>query len=210
MCFIILCTQPDGTLFFLIFTYLRGRSHWISRDYASNVAICHFLKPETNKGDFRLYFELLWKWQKEKISITCPRVCQTKDLCRKMYKKGNFSPAIIEKSSLFYVPMNHLTFWKGRLEAPTFFAIKTPRQAVWVPYDSRQLSKIPLSASLWGEVVKATIKLAYLYRPLSISTVSIWNDGKITPSTNKHGQVNAIIIWININWNWNYGVKYRS
>ena len=116
----------------------------------------------------------------------------------------------IEKSFLFYVPMNHLNFWKGKLEAPTFFAIKTPRQAVWVPYDSRQLSKIPLSASLWGEVVKATIKLAYLYRPLSISTVSIWNDGKITPSTNKHGQVNAIIIWININWNWNYGVKYRS
>ena len=22
------------------------------------MAICHFLKPETNKGDFRLYFEL--------------------------------------------------------------------------------------------------------------------------------------------------------
>ena len=45
--------------FFLIFTYLR--SHWNSRDYASNVAICHFLKPETNKGDFRLYFELVEK-----------------------------------------------------------------------------------------------------------------------------------------------------
>ena len=54
-------TQPDGTLFFLIFTYLKGRSHWNSRDYASNVAICHFLKPETNKGDFRLYFELVEK-----------------------------------------------------------------------------------------------------------------------------------------------------
>ena len=56
-----LLTQPDGTLFFLIFTYLRGRSHSISRDYASNVEICHFLKPETNKGDFRLYFELVEK-----------------------------------------------------------------------------------------------------------------------------------------------------
>ena len=55
------CTQPDGTLFFLIFTYLRGRSHWNSRDYASIVAICHFLKPETNKGYFRLYFELVEK-----------------------------------------------------------------------------------------------------------------------------------------------------
>ena len=54
-------TQPDGTLFFLIFTYFRGRSHWNSKDYASNVAICHFLKPETNKGDFRLYFELVEK-----------------------------------------------------------------------------------------------------------------------------------------------------
>ena len=31
-------TQPDGTLFFLIFTYLTGRSHWNSRDYGSNVA----------------------------------------------------------------------------------------------------------------------------------------------------------------------------
>ena len=44
-----------------IFTYLRGRSHWNSRGYASNAAICHFLKPETNKGDFRLYFELVEK-----------------------------------------------------------------------------------------------------------------------------------------------------
>ena len=54
-------TQPDGTVFFLIFTYLRGRSHWNSRDYGSNVAICHFLKPETNKGDYRLYFVLVEK-----------------------------------------------------------------------------------------------------------------------------------------------------
>ena len=54
-------TQPDGTLFFLIFTYLRGRSHWNSRDYDSNVAICQFVKPETNKGDFRLYFVLVEK-----------------------------------------------------------------------------------------------------------------------------------------------------
>ena len=55
------CTQPDRTLFFLIITYLRGISHWNSRDYASNVAIFHFLKPETNKGDFRLYFESVEK-----------------------------------------------------------------------------------------------------------------------------------------------------
>ena len=54
-------TQPDGTLFFLIFTYLRGRSQWNSKDYGSNVAIYHFLKPETNKGDFRLYFVLVEK-----------------------------------------------------------------------------------------------------------------------------------------------------
>ena len=54
-------TQPDGTLFFLILTYLRGKSHWNSRDYGSNVAICHFFKPETNKGDFRLYFVLVEK-----------------------------------------------------------------------------------------------------------------------------------------------------
>ena len=55
------CTQLDGTLFFRIFTYLRGRSHWNSRDYDSNVTISHFLKPETNKSDFRLYFELVGK-----------------------------------------------------------------------------------------------------------------------------------------------------
>ena len=54
-------TQPDGTLFFLIFTYLRSRSYWNSRDYGLNVAICHFLKPATNKGDFRLYFLLVEK-----------------------------------------------------------------------------------------------------------------------------------------------------
>ena len=54
-------TQPDGTLFFLIFTYFRGRSQWNSRDYGSNVALCHFLKPETNKGDFKLYFVLVEK-----------------------------------------------------------------------------------------------------------------------------------------------------
>ena len=47
--------------YFFSFTYLRGRSHWNSRDYGSNVAICHFLKPETNKGDFRLYFVLVEK-----------------------------------------------------------------------------------------------------------------------------------------------------
>ena len=48
-------------IFNSVFTYLRGRSHWISREYASNAAICHFLKPETNKGDFILYFEFVEK-----------------------------------------------------------------------------------------------------------------------------------------------------
>ena len=50
-----------GHYFFLIITYLRCRCHWNSRDYGSNVAKCHFLKPETNKGDFRLYFVLVEK-----------------------------------------------------------------------------------------------------------------------------------------------------
>ena len=55
-------TQQDGTVFFVIFTYFRGRSHWIYIGYGSNMAICHFLKPKTNKGDFWLYFELCsWK-----------------------------------------------------------------------------------------------------------------------------------------------------
>ena len=54
-------TQPDGTLFFLIFTYLWGISHWSFRNYGSNVAIYNFFKPESNKGEFRLYFELFEK-----------------------------------------------------------------------------------------------------------------------------------------------------
>jgi hypothetical protein len=90
-------TQPDKTLFFLIFTYLRGRSHWNSRDYASNVAICNFLKL-TNKGDFKLYFELVEKscrgrhhseiskantktlifsiWIRPQMSLGCQKKCQ--------------------------------------------------------------------------------------------------------------------------------------
>ena len=54
-------TQPDGTLFFLIFTYLWGISHWSFRNYGSNAAIYNFFKPESNKGEFRLYFELFEK-----------------------------------------------------------------------------------------------------------------------------------------------------
>ena len=34
--------------------------------------------------------EALRKWQYKKISMTCPRVCQIQDLCRKKYKKGIF------------------------------------------------------------------------------------------------------------------------
>ena len=45
-------------MFFLIFTLLWGKSH---RNDGLNVAIYHFLKPETNKDDFRLYFELFEK-----------------------------------------------------------------------------------------------------------------------------------------------------
>ena len=35
-------------------------------------------------------FEALWKCHLEKIFITCPRVRQIQDLCRKKYKKGIF------------------------------------------------------------------------------------------------------------------------
>ena len=38
-----------------------GKSHWISRNYGLNGAIYYFLKPETNKDEVRLYFELLEK-----------------------------------------------------------------------------------------------------------------------------------------------------
>ena len=70
-------TQPDVTLFLLIFTYLRGRSHWNSRDFGSNMTICHFLKPDTNKGDFRLYFELFeksWRGHHSEISKTNTKI----------------------------------------------------------------------------------------------------------------------------------------
>ena len=43
------------------FSYLLTWVVDLIRDYGSNVAIYHFLKPETNKGDFRLYFELVQK-----------------------------------------------------------------------------------------------------------------------------------------------------
>ena len=59
--FAIMYKQPDLMLFFLIFTYLWGKSHGSFRNYGSNGAIYYFLKPETNKDDFRLYFELLGK-----------------------------------------------------------------------------------------------------------------------------------------------------
>ena len=49
-------TQPDRTLFFLIFAYLGS-----FRNYGSNAAIYNFFKPETNKGEFSLYFELFEK-----------------------------------------------------------------------------------------------------------------------------------------------------
>ena len=54
-------TQPDRTLFFLIFAYLWGTSHWSFRNYGSNAAIYNISKPETNKGEFSLYFELFEK-----------------------------------------------------------------------------------------------------------------------------------------------------
>ena len=54
-------TQPDGTLFFLIFTLLWGISHWSFKNYGSNAAIYNLFKPEINKGEFRLYFELFEK-----------------------------------------------------------------------------------------------------------------------------------------------------
>ena len=40
--------------------------------------------------DQKFSFEALWKCHLEKIFITCPRVRQIQDLCRKKYKKGIF------------------------------------------------------------------------------------------------------------------------
>ena len=54
-------TQPDGTLFFLIFTYLWGIPHLSFGNYGSNAGIYNFFKPQINKSDFRLYFEFLEK-----------------------------------------------------------------------------------------------------------------------------------------------------
>ena len=60
-----------------------------------------------------------------KILITCPRVRQIQDLCRKKYKKG-FSKkglAKIEFFLLFYVPMNLAKAWNAELRAASFLLL---------------------------------------------------------------------------------------
>ena len=54
-------TWPGLMLFYQIFTYLWGRFLWSFINYGSNAAIYNLLKPESNKGEFRLYFELFEK-----------------------------------------------------------------------------------------------------------------------------------------------------
>ena len=49
-------TQLDGTLFFLIFTYFWGKSHWSFRNYGSNGAIYYFLIPTKTTSDFILSY----------------------------------------------------------------------------------------------------------------------------------------------------------
>ena len=41
--------------------YVWGKSHWSVRNYGLNGAISQYVKPETNKIDFKLYFELFEK-----------------------------------------------------------------------------------------------------------------------------------------------------
>ena len=129
-------TQPDGTLFFLIFTYLRGRSQWNYRDYGSNVSICHFLKLETNKGDFRLYFVLfekscrgrhhseIWKtntktliysiWIRPQGYLGCQKVCQGSLKMLFEVWRANIAPKMkkirntLRKQGIFYI---FFQFW---------------------------------------------------------------------------------------------------
>ena len=63
---------------------------WQFFNYAKVALLNPCMKFE-NFFDQKHSFEVLWKWQLEKIFITCPRVCQIQDLCRKKYKKGIFS-----------------------------------------------------------------------------------------------------------------------
>ena len=117
-------TQPYGTLFFLIFTYLRGRSHWNSRDYGSNLPIYHFLKPETNKGDFRLYFVWVEKSCRGLFEVwfanIAPKMKEIKNTLRKQgffynfdgfSKFVSFGGNISTKTQQFYLRKKNLIFW---------------------------------------------------------------------------------------------------
>jgi hypothetical protein len=55
-------TAWSDTIFFSYFlTYLWGISHRSFINYGSNATIYNFFQPETNRGEFRLYFELFVK-----------------------------------------------------------------------------------------------------------------------------------------------------
>ena len=71
-------------------------------EFHARVQKCHFvnfsflpkwhfcMKFKKNFGQ-KHSFEALWKWWYKFFFVTCPRVCQIQDLCRKKYKKGIFS-----------------------------------------------------------------------------------------------------------------------
>ena len=86
------------------------------------------MKLEIFSGQKR--FLRIMKMAKEKMSMTCPRVRQIKDLFRKKYKKEIFLKALrrIEKFLLFYVQKSNT--WKSKLEAASLFDIYNPSQAV--------------------------------------------------------------------------------
>ena len=105
-----------GHYFFLIFTYLRGRSHWNSS--ASNVAIFHFLKPETNKGDFRLYFELFEKSCRGRHHSEILKT-NTKTLIYRMSHRywDKFATQYLRLKSIYLSPdSNHMTHKTWRID----------------------------------------------------------------------------------------------
>ena len=54
-------TQPDLTLFYLIFTYLGGRYLWSFRNYGSNVALYNYFLAINHLRWLQTLFWIIWK-----------------------------------------------------------------------------------------------------------------------------------------------------
>ena len=126
-------TQPDGTVFFLIFTYFRGRSQWISSGYGSNMAICHFLKRLSlgNTTGWQHRFSDLtilspiwlgtYEYMKNTLKIFFFLGFQTKDLRGTYVRRMTAATAAITLAFLF---VEMLCYVLGRLHSSCVLSTK--------------------------------------------------------------------------------------